>query len=71
MTLEEALQHFKSGYEMCKQLGILPVNYSKWKGKSFIPLKQQHRINEITGSNMPIDIDKPAMEKRLSGNNPK
>jgi hypothetical protein len=65
MTVDEAVIHFKSGYEMCKQLGILPVNYSKWKEKKFIPLKQQHRINEITKAQMPIDIDKKAMEERI------
>ena len=65
MTVQEAVKHFKSGYDMCKQLGIMPVNYSKWKAKDFIPLKQQMKINQITGANMPIDMDKEAMEKRL------
>ena len=31
MTLDEALRHFESGYQLCKKLGITPTNYSKWK----------------------------------------
>jgi len=65
MTLEEALEHFKSGYDLCKKLGITPTNYSKWKKQGFIPLKQQFLINKFTGLNLPIDLDKDAMDKRL------
>lgn len=66
MTLEEALDHFKSGYELCKKLGISPTNYSIWKKQNFIPLKQQFLINQLTGSNMPIDVDKASMDKRIN-----
>lgn len=68
MTLEEALMHFESGYQLCKKLGITPTNYSKWKKQNFIPLKQQFLINQLTGIDMPIDIDKESMEKRLGKN---
>lgn len=66
MTLEEVLKHFDSGYQLCKQLGITPTNYSKWKKKNFIPLKQQFLINQLTGANMPIDVDKKSMEERIN-----
>ena len=65
MTLDEALIHFKSGYELCKKLEISPTNYSIWKKQNFIPLKQQFLINQLLGIDMPIDIDKEAMEKRI------
>ena len=65
MTLDEALRHFESGYQLCKKLGITPTNYSKWKKQNFIPLKQQFLINQLTGANMPIDLDKEAMERRI------
>jgi len=65
MTLDEALHYFKSGYELCKKLGITPTNYSTWKKQNFIPLKQQFLINQLTGANMPIDVDKEAMKKRI------
>ena len=68
MTLDEALRHFKSGYDLCKQLGLTPTNYSTWKRKNFIPLKQQFLINQITGANMPVDLDKKAMEARIEKN---
>lgn len=66
MTIDEALKYFKSGYDLCKQLGITPTNYSKWKKQGFIPLKQQFLINQLTNANMHIDIDKKAMEGRLN-----
>ncbi|MBA2649321.1 MAG: hypothetical protein H0U75_06940 [Legionella sp.] len=65
MTIKEALQYFKSGYDLCKKLGLTHPNYSKWKKQDFIPLKQQFLINQITGANLPIDIDKISMEKRI------
>lgn len=66
MTLEEAMAYFKSGYELCKKLNISYSNLVRWKKQNYIPLKQQHRINEITGVNMPLDIDKEAMERRIN-----
>lgn len=65
MTLEEALKYFQSGYEMCSKLGIRPSNYTRWKAQNFIPLKQQFLINQLTGGEMPIDLDKKEMEKRI------
>lgn len=65
MTIEEALKHFSSGYEICKTLKISQSNFTRWKAKNFIPLRQQMKINEVTGANMPIDIDKQAMEERI------
>lgn len=65
MTIDEALRHFKSGYEMCKKLDIAYTNLVRWKKQGFIPVKQQLRINEITGVNMPIDLDKDSIKFRL------
>lgn len=66
MTLDEALKHFDSGYQLCKKLGITPTNYSKWKKQNFIPLKQQFLINKLTGADMPIDLDSESMKERLN-----
>lgn len=74
MSIDEALKYFQSGYEMCSKLGVQASNYTRWKVQNFIPLKQQLKINQITGANMPIDIDKKSMEGRISkisGNNKK
>lgn len=65
MTIEEALKYFNSGYDLCNQLGVAHTNMVRWKKQNFIPVTQQLRINQITGSNMPIDIDKQSMEKRI------
>lgn len=65
MTIDEALKHFVSGYELCKKLEIKSQNFYKWKSAGWIPLKQQHRINELVGGVLPIDIDKDALSIRL------
>lgn len=68
MTIDEALAHFTTGYALCKKLNITPTNFYKWKKNGFIPLKQQFLINKITGLDLPIDLDKKAMEERLRDN---
>jgi hypothetical protein len=65
MSIDEALQHFQSGYEMCSKLGIRASNYTRWKVQRFIPVTQQVRINQILGKDLPIDVNKKSMEERL------
>ena len=69
MTIDEALIHFRSPYELCQKIKVAQSNFTRWKKQNFIPLRQQLKINEITGANMPIDLDKEAMEKRLGSKN--
>lgn len=69
MTIEEVLLHFKSGYQLCKKLGIEPTNFYIWKKQNFIPIRQQFLINKLIGSNMPIDFDKETMDQRLAKQN--
>jgi hypothetical protein len=66
MTIEEALKYFNSGYDLCLQLGIAHTNMVRWKKQNFIPVAQQVRINQILGKDMPIDVNKKAMEDRLN-----
>lgn len=68
MTLEEALQHFGTGYRLCKSLKVTATNAYKWKINNFIPLKQQFLINQLVGNKLPIDMNKEDMELRLSVN---
>jgi hypothetical protein len=65
MNINEATQYFGSGYDLCKKLGIKSQNFYKWKKADWIPLKQQHKINDLVGGILPIDIDKEALNKRL------
>ena len=66
MTLDEALTHFRSPYELCKKIKASQANFPRWKKQDFIPVAQQLKINMVTGANMPIDIDKESMKKRLT-----
>ena len=66
MSIDEALEYFQSGYEMCSKLRIRSSNYTRWKRQNFIPVAQQLKINLITGADMPIDIDKESMKKRIN-----
>jgi len=69
MNVEEALKHFKSGYDMCKQIGAHTASLTRWKKiNGWIPIGKQLKINEVTGLDLPIDITKELMEKRLSEN---
>jgi hypothetical protein len=65
MNINEAIQYFGSGYELCKKLEIKSQNFYKWKKADWIPLKQQHKINDLIGGILPIDIDKEALNERL------
>lgn len=67
MTINEALVHFRSAYDLCQKINVAQSNFTRWKKQNFIPLKQQMKINQIIGTNMPIDIDKEAMERRIGG----
>jgi hypothetical protein len=69
MTLEEALQHFPTGYNLCKKLKITSTNVNIWRKNGFIPLKQQFLINRLVGIDMPIDLNKEEMYLRLSKSN--
>lgn len=65
MTIDEALNHFRSAYELCKKIKVAQSNFTRWKAQGFIPVTQQLKINQITGANMPIDIDKKALKERI------
>lgn len=65
MTIEEAMKYFRSGYHLCTELDISTSNMVRWKKTKFIPVVQQLKINEITGANLPIDINIERMRKRI------
>lgn len=65
MTLEEAMKYFASPYELAKKLRISHSNVYRWLEQNFIPIRQQHKINDVTGANLPIDLDKKSMEERI------
>lgn len=69
MTIDEALSHFRTPYELCQKIKVAQSNFTRWKKQNFIPVTQQLKINDVTGANMPIDLDKEAMERRLSQSN--
>lgn len=64
MNVDEAVEYFDSGYDLSKQLKIKSQNFYKWKRQGWIPLKQQHKINQLVGGVLPIDIDKESLQKR-------
>lgn len=65
MNVEEAVPYFETGYSLCKKLGIKSQNFYKWKKEGWIPLRQQHLINDLIGGVLPIDIDKEALKRRI------
>ncbi len=67
MNIEEAIKHFRTPYELCKKINAAQCNFTRWRKQNFIPVTQQLKINQATGLDMPIDLDKKSMEQRLSG----
>lgn len=65
MTIDEALKYFRTPYELCQKIHVAQSNFTRWKKQNFIPVTQQLKINQITGQDMPIDIDKAAMDERI------
>lgn len=63
MTLDEALNHYKTGYKLAKAIGIAPQSIQKWKNIGKIPLVSQYRIQQETGNALLADILKP--KKRI------
>ncbi|CZH71917.1 Uncharacterised protein [Legionella pneumophila] len=67
MNVDEALKHFRSGYEMCQKIGAHTAALSRWKKTGgWIPIAKQIKINEVTGLDLPIDLTKELMEKRIN-----
>lgn len=67
MTIEEAMKYFNSGYDLCKKINSHGSNLTRWKKTGFIPVAQQLKINMVIGENLPIDLSKEDMLKRIQG----
>lgn len=66
MSIDEARQYFGTMYKVCKALGIVPQNMTKWRKQGYIPLLQQYRIAELTeGELMPDEDDPKTLRKGL------
>lgn len=63
MKLEEALNHFGTGYRLCKTLGIALQNYNHWKIRGSIPFTQQIRIEHLTDGKLKADVWKSPKKK--------
>lgn len=66
MNVDEALKHFKSGYDLCKKIGAHTSAFSRWKREGgWIPLEKQLEINRVTGLDLHIDLTKELLKKRI------
>ena len=67
MTIDEAMKYFNSAYDLCKKINSHGSNFTRWKKTGFIPVTQQLKINMVIGENLPIDLSKEDMRKRVQG----
>ncbi len=57
MTIDEAIEYFKSGNKLCCALGIQRQNITQWRKQGYIPAKLQIRIEELTGGRIKASTD--------------
>ena len=55
MTLEEALEEFRSGRQLCLALDVSVQNFTRWKKQGWIPQTQQLRLEKITNGKLKAD----------------
>lgn len=55
MKIMEAVTEFGSGRQVCLALGISDRNFTKWKGRGWIPQAQQLRLEKITNGKLKAD----------------
>lgn len=55
MTLEEALNEYGSGRQICLALDVSVQNYTRWKKQGWIPQAQQLRLEKITNGKLKAD----------------
>lgn len=58
MTLDEAVQFYGSGRQICMALGISPQNYTHWRSRGFIPGLQQYRLEKLSEGKLKSDDGK-------------
>ncbi len=57
MKLEEVLEHYKSCYMICKQVGFSSHTPANWKKIGYIPAAAQARIQKHTNGKLKLNID--------------
>lgn len=57
MTIEEVLQIYKTGYQVCKVLEITRQNFSVWQKRGYIPYRQQLKLEILTQGKLKADLD--------------
>lgn len=68
MNVNEALEHFKSAYELAIKIGAHGSAVGSWKRDllGWIPVQKQLLINQVLGLDLPIDLTKPLLQQRLA-----
>lgn len=55
MTLQEALDYYKTAYKLAQAIGISGQSVQTWKKNNKIPLLSQQRIQQVTNNALIAD----------------
>jgi hypothetical protein len=57
MTIEEVLDIYKTGYQVCKALGVSKQNFTRWAKTGFIPYRQQVKLELLTEGKLKANLN--------------
>lgn len=57
MTIEEVLEIYKTGYQVCKALEISKQNFTRWQKSGYIPYRQQVKLEQLTNGKLKADLE--------------
>lgn len=49
MSIDDAIKYYGNGNRLCNALRISRTNLTHWRKRGYMPLKQQHILQELTG----------------------
>lgn len=57
MTIEEVLDIYQTGYQVCKALNISKQNFTRWAKTGFIPYRQQIKLEQLTDGKLKANLN--------------
>lgn len=55
MTIDEALDYFKSGYRLRKMTGLSHNSFTNWRGLGYIPPLAQFKLAHFSNGALKVD----------------
>lgn len=56
MKIEDVMMYFGSARKMQKKIGLSHSSMTNWRGRGYIPIETQVRIEHLTNSELKADL---------------